>query len=54
MIGTAIYPVRQTGQAREFDYDHRDLAQQQRLLAETFAGEGLGGAAAAHRPAARP
>jgi 2-polyprenyl-6-methoxyphenol hydroxylase-like FAD-dependent oxidoreductase len=45
----AIYPVRQTGQARagflfrrlqEFDYDHRDLAQQQRLLAETFAGEG--------------
>jgi 2-polyprenyl-6-methoxyphenol hydroxylase-like FAD-dependent oxidoreductase len=45
----AVYPVRQTGQARagflfrrsqEFDYDHRDLAQQQRLLAETFAGEG--------------
>jgi 2-polyprenyl-6-methoxyphenol hydroxylase-like FAD-dependent oxidoreductase len=45
----AVYPVRQTGQARagflfrraqEFDYDHRDLAQQRRLLAETFAGEG--------------
>jgi 2-polyprenyl-6-methoxyphenol hydroxylase-like FAD-dependent oxidoreductase len=41
----AMYPVRQTGQARalflfrtaeELHYDHRDLAQQRRLLAEAF------------------
>lgn len=42
----AMYPVRQTGQARavflfrraeELDYDHRDLDQQKRLLREAFA-----------------
>jgi 2-polyprenyl-6-methoxyphenol hydroxylase-like FAD-dependent oxidoreductase len=45
----ATYPVGQTGQARagflfrrvqEFDYDHRDMEQQKRLLREVFAGEG--------------
>ncbi len=45
----ATYPVRQTGQARaaflfrrhrEFDYDHRDLDHQRRLLQEVFAGAG--------------
>jgi 2-polyprenyl-6-methoxyphenol hydroxylase-like FAD-dependent oxidoreductase len=44
----AMYPVRQTGQARalllfraagELQYDHRDLDQQRRLLREAFAGE---------------
>ena len=44
----AIYPVRQTGEARagllfrrteEFDYDHRDLDQQKRLVRETFADQ---------------
>ena len=44
----AMYPVHQTGQARagflfrraeEFDYDHRDLEQQKRLLRESYAGE---------------
>jgi 2-polyprenyl-6-methoxyphenol hydroxylase-like FAD-dependent oxidoreductase len=42
----AMYPVRQTGQARagflfrraaEFNYDHRDIEHQKRLLQETFA-----------------
>jgi hypothetical protein len=41
----AMYPVRQTGEARavflfrgtqELDYDHRDLKQQKRLLREAF------------------
>ena len=45
----ATYPVRQTGQARaaflfrrhqEFDYDHRDLDHQRRLLHEVFAADG--------------
>lgn len=45
----AMYPVRQTGQARalflfrtvqELHYDHRDLDQQRRLLAEAFAQDG--------------
>ena len=44
----AMYPVRQTGQARalflfrraeELHYDHRDVPQQKRLLAEVFAGQ---------------
>ena len=44
----AMYPVRQTGQARavflfraaqELHYDHRDLEQQKRLLREAFADE---------------
>ena len=44
----AMYPVRQTGEARagflfrrseEFDYDYRDLDQQKRLLHEVFADE---------------
>ena len=45
----ATYPVHQTGQARaaflfrrpqEFDYHHRDLELQKRLLREHFAGDG--------------
>jgi 2-polyprenyl-6-methoxyphenol hydroxylase-like FAD-dependent oxidoreductase len=45
----AMYPVRQTGQARalflfrtaqELSYDHRDLDRQQRLLAEAFTQDG--------------
>jgi len=45
----AMYPVRQTGEARagflfrraeEFDYDHRDIQQQERLLRQVYAGEG--------------
>jgi 2-polyprenyl-6-methoxyphenol hydroxylase-like FAD-dependent oxidoreductase len=45
----AMYPVRQTGQARalllfrsaqELHYDHRDLEAQRRLLAEAFAEDG--------------
>lgn len=45
----AMYPVRQTGQARalflfrsaqELSYDHRDLDRQRRLLAEAFAQDG--------------
>jgi 2-polyprenyl-6-methoxyphenol hydroxylase-like FAD-dependent oxidoreductase len=45
----AMYPVRQTGQARalflfraaeELRYDHRDLDAQRRLLAEAFADDG--------------
>ena len=44
----AMYPVPQTGEARaaflfrqadEFDYDHRDLDQQKRLLREVFTGQ---------------
>lgn len=44
----AMYPVRQTGQARagflfrrteEFDYDYQDLEQQKRLLRQTYKGE---------------
>ena len=58
----ATYPVRQTGQARaaflfrrpsEFDYDHRDLDRQRRLLREVFAGEGWEGAPPARRPGPR-
>jgi 2-polyprenyl-6-methoxyphenol hydroxylase-like FAD-dependent oxidoreductase len=45
----AMYPVRQTGEARagflfrrteQFQYDHRDVEQQKQLLREVFAGEG--------------
>jgi 2-polyprenyl-6-methoxyphenol hydroxylase-like FAD-dependent oxidoreductase len=45
----AMYPVRQTGEARagflfrrteEIEYDHRDLEQQKRLLREAFADDG--------------